>query len=472
MSYDYIGQFNTGYAPWLQAQMPACPTFGALGWGGNWMDFSSSLWQLPNLYPNIQGKSPALDYDIQAQTAEEYNKKQAELLEATFKARSGLDVVLTQNDVNDLREAKKDVIAKQNDAAKGTMVGTLAGTAVFTAGKIANGAQVKTNKPVTDMFFEYDDLTSKAKYQQLFDDSPKVMEEAMEEMQKMNRKMKKAMKKGLKSGKTAELRKNYLELQKIMQEALDKNDAKAIAEATERLRAANGGFFHWFKKKPSVKAAKAADVSKVKVSSGKNFFKNLKGSGLGMGVVAAGVTLYSEKDLIEEAYKHGEDVGRKQLLQTGAKALVSTATYSLAEAGTKTVLRKSMGKIATKTAGKVAGKAVTKIATKVVGKCAGKAIGAAIGSIVPGAGTVIGLLIGAAIDFAISKWVMPKILGAIDAKDEADINKASSEELVTSLYIDKKNGVELSPQAEAIIARNPNFCAKVDKELAAVAANA
>jgi len=122
----------------------------------------------------------------------------------------------------------------------------------------------------------------------------------------------------------------------------------------------------------------------------------LRGAG-GMAVLSAGI------DVIEKKSR-GEEIN---WTETGTRAVLSSAAFCVGE--------------------KVASRAVGKLAGKLAGKCAGRAIGAAIGSIWPGVGTAIGFVVGCIADWAINKWVMPKLFPTENKNSNQSQNQAQAQ---------------------------------------------
>lgn len=232
----------------------------------------------------------------------------------------------------------------------------------------------------------------------LWKENHAVMEEAYFRMHKLSARSK---------GKLGLFRKRYTpdeynKLKDIMQKALDSKDINKIAEASAKLEKAyvnNGGInrlLNKLKLKPEVPSVETAlkdtagiaEKAKTLVGSNKVTFKNaLKKGGIWGSVIFAGLELLCGIDKIKTAFAKDKKSGRKQMMQTGVKAVGNAAGWALGEAA---------------------------------GVWAFASLGAKIGTVFgPGVGTAIGGVIGALCG-SIGMWLAGKATRAIVGEDVAD----------------------------------------------------
>ena len=368
-----------------------------------------------------------------------------------------IEVSISRKDNRNLKKGQKDKLADDNKKAQGSLLGSLAFASLFMSGQIIKGAQVKKNAQATKLFTEYDNVAKCAKYKQLYKDAPQVMIDAQEEMAKASRQYEKALKKATKKGlDTTILKNDFSKLQDKMKIALNSGSADEVAKATEQLRAANKVKYRVFFKRAAngkgftptkSRIAGRADVSKVKVIKGNNFFRNCGGRiGIAMSLVAGIGMIACDYSKIKESKKYGKETQKKQMKQSAAKALIPTGAYLIGDGIGRTLVNKYLPKLATKLA--------TRLATG--GAC--KGIGAALGSFIPGLGTIVGLLIGTGLDFVLRKYVIPKCFGEIDAVDDKKIDKKKNKDLLKDICDKAINGEELTKLETKVVNENPTFC--------------
>ena len=370
---------------------------------------------------------------------------------------------LTNKEVKTLKKEQKAILDKGSREMHGSLGTSLAMGSVFCIGTVKNCAQVKKNSDITKMFFEYNNVAKKAKYETLWKDAPIAMSDAQKQMSKANRKyiaeFNRLSKKGL---STAALDDDYLKLIIRMEEALKTGDAQKVAEATERIRSANSVSYKKLRKINKKKRytvtketlARKANISNVKAVKGNKLISHAGGKlGVGMGLASGLFMLGADYSKIKEAYEIDAETGNKQLGQSCTKAAGMMVGYTAGDA------------IGRKAATKLLSKSVSKIAAKVAAKGAGRLIGMAVGSIVPGIGTIAGFAIGTALDFAISKWVVPAIWGDSDVVDKKKIDKQNKKDDLANIYTNYKNGMQISDEALKILEKNPEYCLAIEKQL-------
>lgn len=368
-------------------------------------------------------------------------------------------IFITTSQREAMKEHEEDKKKKENIIAEGGLLGTLGFAGLFTCRSINRARKVKQNAPVNELLFKYDVKTGKAVHANLFKDAPIVMQEAQVEMVKARQSYLKELKKLQKSGaKTHQLTKDFDHLQKILNDALKTGDPQKVAEATERIKTANGTKYRKIRgtKNTKLKIAHGADITKVKAIKGNKLINHMGGKfGIAMSVITPIIILLTDKDRIKNAFQDGTGTGLKQLGLSLLKGVASAGTYLLAEG----FARKAVASAISKGAGKIA----AKMAGKLVAKGAGKILGTVLGSFipVPGLNLILGALIGSAIDLGIRKLTA----NIKNPGDNVEIDKTSSKKLLAKAYIDKKNGVELDTEIETALRNNPNFCAMIEQEL-------
>ena len=178
-------------------------------------------------------------------------------------------------------------------------------------------------------------------------------------------------------------------------------------------------------------AGKFASIKPPK--EGVSFFKSLFSSKLTgiMTLAMAAIPVILDWGNIQKAMKidkeneqkgKSTDFGKKQIIQTGTKSLSTAVTFTVMDTLGRTLTKKYLGRFA------------AKIATKIALKGGCKILGTALGSIVPGLGTVTGLILGTAADYALNKFVF----GELDyfkntGATEAQLNQTTDEELINKI---------------------------------------
>lgn len=449
--------------PWLRQKTMVVPDFSSgfpMGYGGG-----MSLWG------SGYGFNSGFGSGWGTSTGWGYPKWGGDADSSLQKITPPLDndrIQVTKKEATHLKEEQKEILAEENKKLHGSLGTNLAMGSVFCAGAIVNGAKVKKNSTVTKMFFEYDNVTKKAKYEKLWKDAPIAMREAQSEMAKANRKYLAEYKRLTKKGgadvaaKLNALDDDYLKLMMRMEDALKSGNPDEVAKAAERVKSANSVSYKKLEKINKKKnytvtketLARKANVKNIKAVKGNKLLSHAGGKlGIGMGIGSGLLMLGMDYSNIKEAYKIDTETGNKQLGQSCTKAAGMMLGYTAGDA------------IGRKAATKLLSKGVNKLAAKVAAKGAGKLIGMAVGSIVPGVGTIAGLIIGTALDYAISKWVVPAIWGENAVVDDKKIDKQSKKEALKEAYLNSKNGVQVSEETMRIIQKNPSFCAALDKQL-------
>ena len=379
---------------------------------------------------------------------EYYKKKEAENLKVSINSEEKASLI-----EHDRKRNRKQKIAEQ-----GSLFGTLGMTALFTAGPIVRACKIKQNNEVKNIFFKYNDLTNDAKYSKLYKQAPITMQEAQEEMTKAYRQYQKRLKILNKHGNlTDTIVKEYDDLQKIMTKALDGGKADEIAEATARIRAANG---IKYKKlligQSKLNLAQNADVTNVKAIKGNKLKHHVGGKfGVVMSLLTPVMIMLGDKDKIKTAFEKDTKTGLKQTGISLLKGVASGGAYFFADAFSKKFIASALSK----GAGKIAAKAAGKLATKGIGKILGAALGALIP--IPGINLIAGALIGAAIDLGIRKLTAC----ITEPAEKIEQKKKTKEKLFTDAYIDKMNGVELDKTIEKAFKKNKAYCAHINEEL-------
>lgn len=377
-----------------------------------------------------------------------YKKKEAE----------NLKVSLNSDEIESFYEYDTKRNRKQKIAEQGSLFGTLGMTALFTAGPIVRACKIKQNNEVKNIFFKYNELKKDAKYSKLYKQAPITMQEAQEEMTKAYRQYQKRLKNLEKYGNnTNKLKKDYKDLQNIMIKALDKNNADEIAEATARIRAANGTKYkNLLNGQSKFKLAKSADVTNVKAITGNKLKHHVGGKfGVVMLLLSPVMIMLGDKDKIKTAFEKDTKTGLKQTGISLLKGVASGGAYFFADAFSKKFIASALSK----GAGKIAAKAAGKLATKGIGKILGTALGSLIP--IPGINLIAGALIGAAIDLGIRKLTAC----ITEPAEKIEQKKKTKEKLFTDAYIDKMNGVELDKTIEKAFKKNKAYCAHINEEL-------
>ncbi len=463
--------------------------YDSMNWG---------MYNAPNMeYWNSYGLYNPMNYNFNSYS-NGYNNEQSQgsttftSTSATSSKTNDADAVkISSAQREKLKEEQKNQLAKANRAAHGGLGAALLGSAVFATPAIVKGAHIQRNQPVTNMFF----TSNTAK---LWETHPTTMTEAQKVMQKIEKQYVKERTKLAKKFSGESLRKalskldeNYKVYISKMEKTLEHGTAEQVAKITQRYKTSNG---KWYKKTPDLAkkvenwSATRSSAKAAKAVAGNSFLRHMGGGmGMGIGLLVGGFTYLSgdEKAKRQEAKMISEKTGdksvyRKQVTQSVMKSFIPMVGWTLGDAGGKWLVHKfvskNAGKIANKTfATKLSGwftkKATTKLigktCGKIAGKLTGKAIGAAIGSFIPGLGTIAGLAIGAAVDWALRKYVVPAIFGENDVIDEKKIEQAPDADLLANAYISKLSGEKISAEAEAAIASNPTFCARLHEQILA-----
>lgn len=382
-----------------------------------------------------------------------------------------------ENAINELEEIKKTKVTfsgkqreafvkyeneksrKDEIAAQGSLLGTVALANVFSIRTINRARKIKQNKPIKEMFFKYNNLTNDAKYAQYYKQAPIAMQEAQEAMvvaqQQFNKRLTKLNKKGIDA---SNITKDFDDLKKIMQKALDSGNVNEIAKATARIQAANGTKYKKLAGATKTALANAADVSKVKPVLGNKLKHHVGGKlGIAMSIIAPLSILLTDSERIKNAFAEDTKTGLKQLGLSLFKGVASGATYFFAEGLTKKFIASSLSK----GAGKIAAKCAGKLAAKGMGKVIGTALGSLIP--IPGINLIAGAIIGCVLD-----WGVRKVTAQIpNPGDKIENKNKTNEELLTNAYMDKLNGVKLDENLEAALENNKEFIANLEAKLKA-----
>lgn len=386
-----------------------------LRYGYDYNNLNNSLFSCYNPIYNYYNYSKPLYYNNNIQDNDTHNNDDKH------------EIISTENveeQLNSENEAETETPGSDDSAGSfGGAVATGAGAAVIGVPGIQKGLarQVidsKKVKPVTEMFWGAKGASmSTAAGQKLWKECPNLMLELQGNLNTLNLQYSQIAAKNPSSKLVSG---NLGRLNKIAEEAIRSGNPDRIAQANEQIaKAANAGkgnsmLGRFFKRghidNATIKCETAlkADVTNVAAKSEKGFFKGFFNKSLKRGIGSMAV-LSVAIDAVPKLAR-GEKVDWKE---TGVKAGLSSVAFCVGEkVATKAVGKltgKAAGKIAGKVTGKVAGKVAGKVIGKIAGKCAGKAIGAAIGSIIPGIGTAIGFIIGCVADWAINKYVIPRI---------------------------------------------------------------
>ena len=350
---------------------------------------------------------------------------------------------LTKSEKTALKKQGLNFEAHEIEKSEGSLAASMLFTTPFLLPTIKSALTSK--KKTINMFYK-----DGAAHIDLFKKNPDLMINAQETMQKLERKYLKDLKavKGDMS-KTRKLIDERNFFRNEMQKALNSNSQQEIAKITEQCNTAKGvknGIFSrlWrrFRNKPLMNsrydavmtadnAGKFASVKPPK--EGVSFFKSLFSSKL-TGIMTLGMAaipvildwgnIQKARAIDKENEQKGQntDFAKKQILQTGTKSLSTAVTYTVMDTLGRTLTKKFLGKFA------------AKIATKVALKGGCKILGTALGSIIPGLGTVAGLLLGTVADYALNKFVF----GNLDyfkntGATEAQLTNATDEELINKI---------------------------------------
>lgn len=333
----------------------------------------------------------------------------------------------------------------------GGALATGAGAAVIGIPGIQKGlyrqvADVPKVRAVTDMFWRGAGVTEAG--QKLWRECPNMMVEFEGKMNELNVQFSKIAAKNPNSPVVAE---KLNELNRIAENAIRSGKPERIAQAdiqiTEALNASKGeGFLSKLFNRGHIEnatikssAARAAEESAAKTAAERTVVKAgaersairgtlgrsmFKGAGA-MAVLSAGIDVIDKKS-------RGEEIN---WTETGTRAVLSSAAFCIGE--------------------RVAIWGVGKIAGRVAGACAGKAIGAAIGSVVPGIGTAIGFVVGCIADWAINKYVMPKLFPEGNARNN-DITQIKNYQLLSKHSNNNSQNNNVNIQRQQNLTQNQN----------------
>ena len=417
-----ISQFNYG--------------FPSYGWNTSWRNASASL-RSNETFAEYEKRNN----EARAKALKEY---EAELVKLEQEHKNA---PLTQIEKSSLQNSILETIRKEEHS--GGLGSALAGTAVF--GGAMTAPHWKTDDTVLKMFYSGDKKTL-----DLFKTHPDLMEEAQKNMRKLDNTYKKDLKRAKTQKEIKRIKQEHAKFRKRMEAALKSGKPEEVAKLTAEAGVGKGVKNNRFartkrtsKGKSSIRSREAAirnaNMSgKLKVKepkSGTSFLRNLGGKSAFMNAgVFMLLPMIMDAGKIKSAYDIDKETGNKQLMQSGTKAGLSAVAFMGGDAIGKTVVKKSMGKIA------------GKIAAKVATKGAGKLLGTAIGSIVPGAGTLVGLALGTLADFAIEKWVLPKIFEN-DAVTEKQVKSMDDNTLVQTIQEQYMQGKDIDKKQLAVLER-------------------
>ena len=462
--------------------------YDSMNWG---------MYNAPNMeYWNSYGLYNPMNYNFNSYS-NGYNNEQSQgsttfmSTSATSSKTNDADAVkISSAQREKLKEEQKNQLAKANRAAHGGLGAALLGSAVYATPAIVKGAHIERNKPVTEKIF-----TSRTA--ELWKTHPTTMTEAQKVMQKLEKQYKKQFNRIQKNyGNTESLKAARDLLQDEFERVLKNGNADEIAKFTAKLNKTDVPWWKFWRNKPDLAQrclSYADDTAETaaKAVAGNSFLRHMGGGmGMGIGLLVGGFTYLSgdEKAKRQEAKMISEKTGdksvyRKQVTQSVMKSFIPMAGWILGDAGGKWLVQKLVSKNAGKIATSLSSGATTKLTNwftkkattkligktcgKIAGKLTGKAIGAAIGSFIPGLGTIAGVAIGAVADWALRKYVVPAIFGENDVIDEKKIEQAPDADLLANAYISKLSGEKISAEAEAAIASNPTFCARLHEQILA-----
>ncbi len=402
------------------------------------------------------------EYRARVEKEEEQNRKEAQ--EAARKKRDAeekaeMEKPLTDDEKKVLQNKTLKLLAENKKNAEAGLGASLLFASPFALTSLKPA--IKPSQSTLDMFYKQG-----ASHMDLFDKNPDLMTNAQKTMQKLEHKYAKDLKAA--KGNQALINKITAErntFRTVMQKALDNNNQTAIADATARCQTAASVKNGWFKRfvrgfrKPDkfvsrLDAVKTAATngqfkSVVPPKEGTSLMRNMCTSKLSMTMTAGMIALpvimdwgnIKQARAIDKQNKEKgveSHYGRKQIEQTAIKSAAGMIAYNLADAGAKTLLKKGLGKIA----GKIAAKG------------AGKLLGTAIGSCIPGIGTVVGLIAGVAIDWALNKFVFGKMeFFNNTGVEEAKVKTASDKQLLSDLGNLYMQGAKLDESAMGILRR-------------------
>lgn len=432
--------------------------------GSLWGTFPS--W---NTSTSISSSSSSSSENKTGETYEEHKARLAkeredELAKAaerkTKKEQEEMAKPLTESETETLKKEALEQDKNNNKKAQGSLGSAMLFPAITSVPLISKGIQGK--KDVVAMFYK-----DGAAHMDLFNKNPEVMTNAQDAVQKLERKFARDLRAA--KGNQAAIDRIVQErdvMRELVKDALATNDAKEVAKVAAQCQTGasvkNGWFKRLFRKQDKIfsrfDAVADADAAKKfsaieAPASGKSFFKNMFSSKLSTIMAASMLVMPFVTDwgnikqaraVDKENKGTGKEThyGRKQIIQTSIKGVSSFVCYNVVDTAVRTVAKRTLGKFAAKFAAKLA----------VKGGC--KALGGIIGSIAPGIGNVLGIVIGAGLDFVLNKYVFGKMkfFNNTGAK-EAQVEKASGEELISSLSEQYIQGGELSQGALSILER-------------------
>ena len=426
----------------------------SFGFGNNICASSSTSGSSDN-YSSLEEYDKAQQKKINKGISDSINKP-------VFQVDENGELVVSKAIRKDLEEKNINGIEHDNKEARTNIGATLGFGGVIVGATRLNDFRIKSNKPVTDLFFK--EIAQSAKGAELYIKAPTVMLEAQEELAKVHRDYLKQLKRYTNNGSsTTELTKAYNEITNKIKTAAQSGNADEVAKLTHQLKDTKG---FWQRIKPWGIAPKiedrvarmpTVDASKIKGNTGNSLFKNLGGgTGLKMGIVMGALTLAFDSKKIYNAFKeHGFRAGMTQLGQSTLTALVPATVFTLSDGLGKTLI-KGLPKFGRWCAKQGSRKIIGNLCTKIATKLTGKAIGATLGSIFPGLGTIAGFAIGCGI------------------ADENNTAKKSTTELAYGIHQEKQNGVNIDEKfgdgTEKLYKRYCQaYCLEIDKQQAQLA---
>jgi len=442
MPYPYATNLNM---PYLNAGLGRYPTYG--------------LYNTPSVSSpsnNTSNNTPTESYSermarITREEREKYQKKEQER-----KAKE-MELPLTESESKAIKEDILVIDAQNNKKAQSSVATALAFPALFSFSTLKSA--LKPSKYTVNMFYK-----DGASHMNLFSANADLMGNAQTAMQKLERKFAKDIK--VRKGDAAGMKhvveeRNFF--RDIMQEALASGDQKEIAKATaicQKGASAKNGWlrrlFRGLRKQDklvnrfdSVANAdlagqfKSVQVPKTETSFLKNMFSSkfsiiMALSMVVMPFVSDWKNIKQARAVDKENKAKGEktNYGGKQITQTSLRAGASFLAYNVVDTAVRTIIKRNMGKIA------------AKIATKGVGKV----LGGVLGSVAPGLGTVLGMFVGAGLDFVLNKFVFGKMKFFNNSGvKEATVAKADDATLISELSNSYMMGEKVSDKSLAVL---------------------
>ena len=342
-----------------------------------------------------------------------------------------------------------------NNASKGAEGGLLAAMLGPAAMSVPQVSKIfTTDESILKMFYN----TQNAEALKLFGTNPDLMTNAQSVMRSLDRKFSNDLKHAVRNDVlTNAIKTEKTRIFDAMEQALSSGSADDIAKIAAQAKVEAGvknGFWgrliRRFKGAETIVSREAA-VTELEAAgkfsysvpkAGTSVWRNMGGNtGIFGALGFAAFSIYNSKDDISNAYKIDKETGNKQLMQAGIKAGATAAAWTIGDAIGKTVAKRCLGKIAAKVATKIA----------VSGGC--KLLGTAAGSVVPGVGTVVGLVLGTVADYVMTKYILPKVMPD-DPLAKKTLESKTDEELMNDVAEVYASGKDIDKDALRFIKNN------------------